>query len=136
MTMKFKSKVVWWFYLVALFSLLGPMIPIYLGVAFDLLSALVIGIIAMIAVATIVFSITFGTYYVLEMSAIHIRCGLCINKRIAYNEITDIRETNNPEASAALSLDRIEILYSGNKKIYISPVNKQEFLRQFTTLLR
>jgi hypothetical protein len=76
----------------------------------------------------VVLPIYFATYYTLEETALHIRCGFCINKRIPYSDITMIYETKDPGASAGLSLDRISINYSKGEYL-ISPKNKQEFIR-------
>jgi hypothetical protein len=77
----------------------------------------------------LVLPIYFCTYYKLEDTALHVKCGLCINRRIAYNDIKTVFETRDPSASAGLSLDRVSINYSKGE-ILISPKNKQEFLNQ------
>ena len=128
--MKFKSKIDWWFHLTVVFSLLGTMLPIVLGIVYGITSALIVGIVVMLIVeGVLVLPIYFNTYYILEESALHIRLGLCMNKRISYNNIKNMYETKNPLASAGMSLDRIFIQYSEGE-VLISPKNKQEFIKQ------
>jgi hypothetical protein len=78
----------------------------------------------------------FNMHYILDENELIVRLGgFGKGKRIAYSDITSIEETRCPLASAALSLDRIEIKFRIGKTgsvidvIYISPKEKQEFLR-------
>jgi uncharacterized membrane protein YdbT with pleckstrin-like domain len=78
----------------------------------------------------------FNTYYVLEQSELIIKLGgMGKGKRIPYSDITSVEESRNPLASAALSLDRIEIKFKAGKTgsftdvVYISPKEKQNFLK-------
>ncbi|MCL1873667.1 MAG: PH domain-containing protein [Clostridiales bacterium] len=129
--MKFKSKIDWWFHMLVLICLLASAFPIVLGIIYSIISSLIIGAAVMIALGgVIVLPIYFNTYYTLEDTKLHIRSGLCINKRIPYQYIEGIKETRDPAASAGLSLDRIEIRYSSQNMILVSPKDKQEFIRQ------
>jgi membrane protein YdbS with pleckstrin-like domain len=103
--------------------------PLILGIVNENISNITIAV-AMIMVVDIllVLPIYFFTSYTLEETALHIQSGLCVNKRIAYKDIEDIKETRSPLASAGLSLDRISIAYA-NGEVLISPKNKQEFIR-------
>ncbi|MBO0322059.1 PH domain-containing protein [Muricauda sp. CAU 1633] len=51
-----------------------------------------------------------------------------IVKEIPIESITEIIETNNPVASPAASLDRLEIVYGKYKSIIISPEDKTGFI--------
>ena len=71
--------------------------------------------------------IWFGTYYVFDEESLIIRCGP-IREIVPYKKIISVKKTRNPLSSAALSLDRIEIMYG--KITMISPVKKEDFLAE------
>ena len=48
---------------------------------------------------------------------------------IPIQSIMSVEESQNAVASPALSLDRLEIKYGGDKAIYVSPVNKAAFIQ-------
>lgn len=48
---------------------------------------------------------------------------------IARKDIASITETRNPLATPALSLDRLLICYENDKKIMVSPEDKESFLK-------
>lgn len=70
-----------------------------------------------------------STYYVIGEQDILVRSGP-FRWRIPIHEIEDIQPTRNPLSSAALSLDRLNITYSGGRWMMISPKNKDEFLAE------
>jgi len=53
-----------------------------------------------------------------------------VNKTVPIDLIREISETNNPLSSPANSLDRLEIKYSSNGIILISPKDKSGFINQ------
>jgi len=128
--MKFKSKIDWWAH-VAFATL--PITTILCIVLFATIEESKI-----IPVTPAIFCLVFcifiipiwtSTYYVLGDNELIVKCGFLKNK-IAYDSIKNVKETKNPLASMALSLDRIEIKYGVGGYILISPQNKQEFLQQ------
>ena len=127
--MKYKSKIGWWFHLTVAFVLAMSAMPLVLFFLDYAIEALIVFGIILAVDALLVLPIYFCTNYTLEDTVLHIRSGLVISKRIAYEDITGIRETKNPLASAGLSLDRIAVNYT-NGSVYISPKDKQEFVRQ------
>lgn len=131
--MKYKSKIDWWFHLVILLCLSACVLTIVLSIKYPNVTSIIVGVLICLSVALLAFPIYFNTIYTLEEAALHIRCGLCMNKRIAYKDIKTMLETRDPSASAGLSLDRISIIYSkinGNTdEVLISPRNKQEFIK-------
>ena len=70
------------------------------------------------------------TYYLIEDKDLIIKSGFMVNKTISIDTIRKISESNNPLSSPANSLDRLEINYSRNGTILISPKNKAGFLNQ------
>jgi hypothetical protein len=125
--MKFKSKIDWWFHLTVLFVLFTSIWTFAMGIRDKEITAVVVGVSLLVIDILLVLPIYFFTYYTLLDTSLHIRCGL-YNKRIAYNNITEIHETRDPSASVGLSLDRISVNCSQGK-ILISPKNKHEFIR-------
>lgn len=75
---------------------------------------------------------TWRSKYVLEQNALKIRFGIFVNEEIYYKDIIEYTETRNPMSSAALSIDRISIVFNrpnyGTTEVMISPENKQQFI--------
>ena len=126
--MKFKSKIDWWFHLVVVVFIMVPILSFFLS-SYALI--LLIGTVFAVLCILIVLPMYFFTYYTLGDTSFLIRGGLYY-KRIPYKNIERLTETRFPWSSCtALSYDRIEILYTnGLGVIYISPKDKQEFIKQ------
>ncbi|MBM7578646.1 PH domain-containing protein [Jeotgalibacillus terrae] len=73
--------------------------------------------------------IWFETGYTVNENVLKINYGP-FKKLINIQQIKSIRETKNPFTDPALSMDKIEINYSGFKTIAISPENKNVFIRE------
>ncbi|MDC3414746.1 PH domain-containing protein [Terrihalobacillus insolitus] len=71
----------------------------------------------------------FSVYYVLQEDEIIVRNGPIV-KKIPYETITGFRKTENLYTSASLSKDRIEIKYDNHGIVYISPINRDEFISE------
>ncbi|HMO81642.1 MAG TPA: PH domain-containing protein [Pyrinomonadaceae bacterium] len=76
-----------------------------------------------------------STYYVIGERDIVVRSGP-FRWRIPIDEIEDIQPTRNPLSSAALSLDRLNITYSGGRWMMISPKDKEGFLAELERVRR
>ncbi|WP_149275321.1 PH domain-containing protein [Pareuzebyella sediminis] len=70
------------------------------------------------------------TYYVIDGHFLKVRAGFLVNKKIDINQVHTIRETRSLLSAPALSLDRIEVNWSTNKAVVISPKNKKEFIEE------
>ncbi|HAN65620.1 MAG TPA: hypothetical protein DCQ34_04810 [Chitinophagaceae bacterium] len=68
------------------------------------------------------------TYYEINGHELKIKSGFLFNSRVDVNDIREIRETNNPLSSPAISLDRLEVRYGKNKYVLISPKDKKGFI--------
>ena len=68
-----------------------------------------------------------GTYYEFEEDYLLVRSGP-IKEKLYYKDITDVKPTNAPWSSAALSLDRLAVYCNGRLKVYISPKDKAGFI--------
>ena len=69
----------------------------------------------------------FATRYKVSHKTINIHGGL-FKVNIPLDSIKSVKNSRNPLASPAFSLDRLEITYGTNKKILISPKDKTGFL--------
>lgn len=74
------------------------------------------------------------TYYVLEKEHLFVHSGP-IRRTIPLDSIRSVRPSRNPLSSPALSMDRLEIAYGRNKYVLISPLDRDEFLRQLEARL-
>ena len=137
--MKYKSKIDWWFYLVAIGFAVIIIFLFFSGFTLDNQSIKIVliitGVLFVGLFLLIIIPVIFCTYYVLEDDYIFIKCGKLSSDKIRYSDIISIEETRNPMASAAPSLDRLGIEYKYESKSYcrngyilISPKLKHEFL--------
>ena len=71
--------------------------------------------------------------YVFYSDHLLVSMGIYGRVRIKYADIVDVKKTNNPLSSAALSLRRIQIDYMENgvhRMVLISPVKRNEFIEK------
>jgi len=73
--------------------------------------------------------IWFGSRYTVTEKVLSVRLGP-YKREINIEEITVIRKIKSPLASAALSMERLEINYGHYESIQISPVNANHFIEQ------
>ena len=125
--MRFRSAVDGWFYLVVI----GSMVVV--TVAMDriletptLANVIFATAIFLIAVALPLW-VLLGTVYRVEAEQLTIRSGP-FKWTIRLNEITAVTPSRSPLWSPALSLDRLEIVHAGGKRILVSPRNHEQFI--------
>ena len=68
----------------------------------------------------------FGTRYKLTESELIVQSGP-LRWKVDRASITSVEPTNDPAASPASSLDRLEIRYGSGKRILVSPADKHGF---------
>lgn len=68
------------------------------------------------------------TFYEINGTELKIKSGFLYNHMVDINDIREIKETNNPLSSPAISLDRLEVRYGKNKYVLISPKDKKGFI--------
>mgnify|MGYP000884344381 FL=1 len=117
--MRFGTKVDWWIVLVLAFA---PVSMATAAIVTRDVWVLVGGFLFLGALSLIIVPCE----YVLENKWLVVRSGL-IRYRVPYDQIDEVRPTNNPLSSPAWSLDRLWISY-GRKNIMISPKEKRKFL--------
>lgn len=88
----------------------------------------------LIAVGTSILIVPlFGIKYVLYSEHMLISMSLYGKARVRYADIVEVKKTNNPLSSAAMSLRRIQIDYVENgvhRMILISPVKRKTFIEE------
>jgi hypothetical protein len=129
-TRVFKSKIDVW-----LGALLGLQLTAFVAVAGGLLfvNAGRIGIVLaviLLAAACLIASTIAWTSYTLDETQLTIRSGP-FRWRIPLGHITGVTPVRALTSGPALSLDRLQIDYSPDKAILISPADQQGFLAEF-----
>lgn len=69
-----------------------------------------------------------GTYYTVDRGYIRIASGP-FRWKVPIDDITSVEATRSLLSSPALSLDRIRIRYGKNRRVMISPADRDGFLR-------
>lgn len=77
--------------------------------------------------AVIVCWIFLATYYEVLSEELVAHCGP-FTWRIPLREISDIRDSSSTRSGPALSLDRLEIVHGGGKRLIVSPADKAGFV--------
>ena len=123
--MVYKSKkdgwygiIIWGFTLFLLYSIFDC-----LFIVFDPLGAII-----MTALLVLLLSFWFRTKYIIEGDILHVYYGP-FRFKVVISEITSIGHTKNIFTAPSLSIDRIEITYSNNQVIQISPKEKETFIK-------
>lgn len=128
-TREFRSKVDAWLLLV----LVAGSIAIVAGIGAAAFSApggwaLVASIVAGLLGLALILSTLLNTVYRVDGRTLTVVSGP-FRWRIPVAEIESVRRTRNPLSSPALSLDRLSIRYSGNRRIMVSPADRRGFLK-------
>lgn len=125
----YRTKIDWWLGILLLGAVLGTVWG-FIGVSMEKGKFDWIMFLSAAACAVIVAPLFF-VKYILYSEYILVSCGIYGKERIPYKSIVNIKGTHNPLASAALSLDRLQIDYMINGRhdtVLISPVRKKEFI--------
>jgi len=127
--MKFKGKVAAWFYLL-IFFILVMQYPILFSIHKDGITVdSMISLVIIVLLIAIFISIIFINYVELYDEYMLIVFSF-IKKKIYYEDIISLTETNNPLSSLAASLDRIEIKCKKETNVMISILDKKSFYKE------
>lgn len=127
--MKFKGKVAAWFYLL-IFFILVMQYPILFSIYKDGITVdSMISLVIIVLLIAIFISIIFINYVELNDEYMLIVFSF-IKKKIYYEDIISLTETNNPLSSLAASLDRIEIKCKKETNVMISILDKKSFYKE------
>jgi hypothetical protein len=111
-------------------------LPIAIALAFvftahDLTASWIFPTFLMVAAATLLLWVVYGTTYTINDELLRIRSGP-FRWRVPLEDIVQAFPTDDPSASPACSLDRLHIAYGRDKSVLVSPARQDEFM----TLLR
>ena len=123
----FKSKIDVWLGSILTFSILlclGASVAI--GLRLDFVNLLLATFVALTG-AILPLWVIMTTRYIVENETLKIKSGP-FTWLIPTKNISSVKETRTPLSSPALSLDRLEIKYSGGKTVMVSPIDKTAFL--------
>lgn len=125
--MKFVSKRDWWISML----MLGISIS-FIGMTFINEFKIIIRVIFLLF-GILVLWIYNATYYVLSEDFLILRCGP-LKVKISYKNIDSIKATKNMISSIALSTDKLKLKIKGKGLgvVYISPLNKEEFVKELS----
>lgn len=119
--MIFKSKVDRWLATVIWGAVAACALPFFLE---DDVRSLVVTFV----MGVLVFYLWGNTKYIVTEDTLIVKGGL-FTKRISIDRIYKVTKTNNPLSAPALSMDRLEILYSPNMQmVLISPKDREAFV--------
>lgn len=118
----YRSKISWIIYIPLIVSLI-PLIVIIIVEDIWLVGLVFLPVVMFISY------IFLKTKYMITGDVLYIQCGFLYNQQIKISSIRQIKETNNPISSPALSLDRIEIKFDKYNSVLISPKGKEMFIK-------
>jgi Bacterial PH domain len=85
-------------------------------------------------VTTFITYLMTSTYYVIDHQQLKIKSGFLVNLTIHIDHIHEIKETKNPLAAPALSLDRLAIYYNKADVVLVSPKDKNGFIKHLSEI--
>ena len=114
--MVFKSRIDLWIAIP-----IWILIIVFLRMLYEMIVQIsIIGILVSLTMIVFIGAFWFNTRYEIEDELLIIKFGF-IKKTIKIKDIKSIRKTNNPLASPALSIRKIEINYNKYETVQISP---------------
>lgn len=129
---RYKSKIDWWFYLAVVGSTVFLALVIPPKVAAETMSVLG-AILSAFAVVGFPAWLMISTQYDITEDELRIRSGP-FRWTIKLSDIQSVTPTKSLISSPALSTDRLEICYEENRKVLVSPVDKERFTASVTGL--
>lgn len=85
----------------------------------------------LLPVQVIILPVYFRTYYRLHpVDGLTVTCGLFYRKTFDPGQLRSVKYTGNPVSSPALSLRRLELRFKNSESVIISPVNREDFIRE------
>lgn len=126
---RFNSKIDLWMKIVLILVILGEAVAIGIAAFAAEEPLATTGIILLgIAVIGLIVWLMIGTYYVVDHGTIRIVAGP-FRRKVPIDQVSSVEATRSLVSSPALSMDRMRIGYGKNRRIIISPADKQGFLR-------
>ena len=85
-------------------------------------------IVTALLIIALIGSLLIGTHYTVDGNVLRVASGP-FHWKVPIDQIQSVEATRSPLSSPALSLDRMRIRYSKNRRIMVSPADKAGFLR-------
>lgn len=127
---RYKSKVDWWFYLAVAGSAIFLAVVIPPKIVAETMS--IIGAIVLaVAIAGFPAWLMISTHYDVAEDELRIRSGP-FRWTIKLSDIQSVTPTKSLISSTALSMNRLEICYEENRKVLVSPLDKEGFTASVT----
>jgi len=126
---RFRSKIDRWILAVLIFVIVTEFVVI-IAVAADSDEPLVqtgVILVSLLAMA-LIGSLLIGTHYTVDRGLLRIVSGP-FRWKVPIDQISSVEVTRSPLSSPALSLDRLRIRYGNNRRILVSPADREGFLR-------
>ena len=117
----YKSKIDWWLGLVLVYPIFRCIQSIIEGEWYGYLGLL-------LTLLLIVF-ISKSTRYIISEHHLIVKCMFIVNDKIEISKIRKIEKTNSILSSPALSLDRIAVFYNKYDEVYLSPKDRDNFIK-------
>ncbi|TXN35701.1 PH domain-containing protein [Flagellimonas hymeniacidonis] len=117
------------------YGLLLFVLAVPIGTIFPLISSqrwFAIGV--NLCIVTFILILFFNLFYAIDEEWLYIKLGLVLIKKIDIQSIIMMSETRSLISAPAVSLDRLEIIYSKHKSIIISPRDKSGFIDHITLI--
>lgn len=129
--MIYKSKVDWWIKIIVIgYPIIALVISFIIYSKGNSEAAIwTIGMLILIIAVFAVF--VYPINYIIEEDFLLIKYGIH-KEKIPYSQILSIKPSRSAQGSPALSMDRLEIIYGNQSKTFISPVEKQQFLKDIS----
>lgn len=117
----YKSKIDWWLGLPLIYPIFKSIIAMIEG---EWLGYLGMGLIILI-----VLFVSKTTRYIINENQLIVKSMWIVNDKIDISKIRKIEKSNSVLSSPALSLDRILIRFNKFDEVYLSPSEKQSFVK-------
>ncbi len=117
------------------YGLLLFVLAVPIGTIFPLISSqrwFAIGV--NLCIVTFILILFFNLFYAIDEEWLYIKLGLVLIKKIDIRSIQIMSETNSLVSAPAVSLDRLEIIYSKHQSTIISPRDKSGFIDHITLI--
>lgn len=124
----FRSAIDTWFWVVLVCSDVALVVAFVMTLASGSTEGVVIVAVVSVVAMGLPLWLAFSTTYTVDANELLIRSGP-FRWRVPLAEIESVAPSRSVLSSPALSLDRLEIRYSGGRSVLVSPVEKDAFTR-------
>lgn len=117
----YKSKIDWWLGLPLLYPIFRSIVAMIEGEW--------LGYLGMALIVLVVLFVSKTTRYIIDENQLTVKSMWIVNNKIDISKIRKVEKSSSVLSSPALSLDRILIRFNKFDEVYISPSEKQSFVK-------